>query len=160
MAIRGLESLAEVLDLIKNPSKYEAKLKEIQDQVAKYTEVIESVTKLSEVNEYTLNIREKSAKADKLLADAQVSAAKIQADAKESADKDREEAKVILTKAKERDKISKDKEAFLNKALDDLAAGQKGLAEDKARLSIKEQELADLAKELEDRRQRLLAAMK
>ena len=69
--IKGLDSFFDVLEVIKDPKKYEAKLTELKTQVDAYKEVVEAVVKLAEVNEYTTSLKDKEQRTKELLAQAE-----------------------------------------------------------------------------------------
>jgi cell division septum initiation protein DivIVA len=157
--IKGLDSFQEILELIKNPSKFDAKVNELQLVVGRYTAAVEAVTKLSEVNEYTQSIRQREEDSKKALEDAKaeadtlVVAAKAKADgmikqAQEATQKaagDSEMALARVSAAIVREQLLEASEASLAKAWEDF--------------KVKDKLLSDLGDELTERKNKLLAAM-
>jgi hypothetical protein len=72
--VKGFDSFQEVLDLIKNPAKFDNKVKELEVVIDRYTQAVEAVTKLSEVNEYTQSIKAREEESKQVLADAKTEA--------------------------------------------------------------------------------------
>jgi len=158
-ANKGLENLADVLDMIKNPAKYAAKLEELQKATAQYTASVEAVVKLSQVNDYTQSILQREEDSKKALADAQAEAAALVAKAQA-------EAAVLNKKAQEAtQKAAGDSESALARVSAAIAYEQRlealkaSLDKDKAEFEAKAKILADLGDELTERKNKLLAAM-
>lgn len=59
MSIKGLDSFLDVFEIIKNPAKYESKIKELQSVTAQYKEAVEAVVALAGVNDYVLSIKDR-----------------------------------------------------------------------------------------------------
>jgi hypothetical protein len=158
-ANKGLESFLEVLDLIKNPDKYDAKVAELKAATEQYTASVEAVVALSQVNQYTQSIRQREEDSKKALedakaeADALVVAAKAKADgmikqAQEATQKaagDTEMALTMVSAAMVREGLVADSEATLAKAWEEF--------------KVKDKLLSDLGDELTERKNKLLAAM-
>ncbi len=159
MSVRGLDSLAEVIDLLKNPAKYDAKMNELREEVGRYHAAIESVVQLESVNEYTQNIREKSAQVDKLLADTQETTTRLIAEAKAEAEKLKAEAKAKKEIVSAKEKQVAEKLAKLEQDQAELSKAQAKSVEVAAALQSKAIALDVLAKELDERKAKLLAAL-
>ena len=157
--IKGFDSFQEVLDLIKNPDKFDSKVKELNVIVDRYTEAVEAVTKLSEVNEYTQSIKVREEESKKTLEEAKAQAAHIVAVAKAEADGLKKKAQEATQKA------ARDSEMALGRvsaaiAREELVAASEALlAKAKEEFNIKDKMLSDLGDELNERKAKLLAAM-
>jgi chromosome segregation ATPase len=158
MSVRGLESFVEVIDLLKNPAKYDAKIEELKQAYQNYKDAVESVTKLSEVNEYTLNIRDKSAKIDEEYKTHQEKVAKelaaLSAEVKETKAKlkDREE------KVKQKEILSEQIAQEQFKHAKELSAFAEKLEQKSVELTQRQAQLDEVEKELAERKAKLLAA--
>lgn len=158
-AIKGLDSFFDVLAVINDPGKYQAKVEELKKITNDYAVVVESVVKLSEVNDYTQNIKKSKDEAEAALVAAKVEAENIVAKAKEDADAMKAINKVTKAKLDERqaslnekEKSLTEKEVMLNDKSASMVAFEKTLKN-------KEQQLADLSVELDARKAKLMAAM-
>lgn len=65
--VTGLDSFFDVLAIVKDPVKYEAKVGELQKLIAQYTEVVEAVVALGAVNDYTQNIKKREEETKSIL---------------------------------------------------------------------------------------------
>ena len=158
MSVRGLDSLAEIIDLLKNPAKYDAKMAELRGEIDRYHAAIESVTKLSEVNEYTLNIREKSAKIDAEYAAHQEKVNKELAALADEVKQAKKKLKDRELKLEEQEKQAKEVgEQQLLIAKEQTAFAEK-LEKKSVELTQREAKLDELEKELAERKAKLLAA--
>ena len=158
--VKGLDSFFDVLAIVKDPTKYEAKVKELQKMVNDYTVVIESVVKLSEVNDYTVNIKKSKEEAEKQLATAKEEASiikekAVQAAANKMKTLDEMEGKLNVRQAdlNQRDTTMQEKMAA-------MIALEKELADKASVLDEKATKLAALEADLAERKAKLLAAMK
>lgn len=158
-ANKGLDSFFDVLAVINDPGKYQAKVEELKKITNDYAVVVESVVKLSEVNDYTQNIKKSKDEAEAALVAAKVEAENIVAKAKEDADAMKAINKVTKAKLDERqaslnekEKSLTEKEVMLNDKSASMVAFEKTLKN-------KEQQLADLSVELDARKAKLMAAM-
>jgi hypothetical protein len=159
MGIKGLDSLEAVLAIVKDPRGFQAKIDEIKEETAKYQTVIESVVKLSEVNDYTASINAREASSKKLLEDAQATATKIVTDAYSDASDTKQQAKKQKEKQDERERNLSIREEQVSKSeaeVQRLRGEVQGLILANEAKSI---ELAGLAKELDERKTKLLAAI-
>jgi superfamily I DNA/RNA helicase len=159
MSVRGLDSLAEVIDLLKNPAKYDAKLSELRAEVGRYHAAIESVVKLDSVNEYTQNIRVKSAQVDELLETTQETTAKMLSDAKAEVEKSKAEAKSKKEVLAAKEKLLEEKLAKAEQEAAELAKEKLRQSDEQQALNKKKDELDALAKDLAERKAKLLAAI-
>jgi cell division septum initiation protein DivIVA len=157
--IKGLDNFMEILDVLKDPNKYDAKIQELVEQTKRYTEAVEGVTKLSEVNEYTQSIKTREEESKKVLAEAKAEANALVVQAQAKADG-------LMAKAQEAtQKASRDSEAALARVSaaltrEELVAVSEGLlAKAKEEFNIKDKMLSDLGDELNERKAKLLAAM-
>lgn len=159
MAVKGLDNLLDVIDLVKNSDKYDAKIAELKEQTAKYQEVIEAVVKLSAVNEYTQNISKREAESKALLEAAKAEAGSITSEAKANAAvlkaKNKElvsKAEAVVAAAVERELAVAEKQAAVEEAA-------KAVAADKEKLAKEREALAQEWQEFKDKRAKLLAAI-
>jgi chromosome segregation ATPase len=159
MSVRGIQDLADLIDLLKNPAKYDDKISQLRGEIERYNAAIESVVKLDSVNEYTINIKNKSAQVDQLLERAQQESAKILADAKAESDKAKEETKQKREALSKKEKLVADREASVAVAEQSLKQAQDKLALVEAAVAAKEVKLTDLEKDLNERKAKLLAAI-
>lgn len=157
--VKGLDSFLDVLELVKNPTKFEAKIAELKDATAKYDEAIKSVVGLANVNDYIQGISARDAESKRLHKEAEVTANKMVSDAHDEAasikklSKDkvdkiqvREEAVTVLeTSLKAKEKVLNEKEGVLNTLNQTLLA--------------KEASLASIEQELSERKAKIIAAM-
>jgi chromosome segregation ATPase len=157
--IRGLDSFEAVLELVKNPKAFEDKAAELRKITDTYHAAIESVVKLDSVNEYTLNIKNKSAQVDQLLERAQQESAKILADAKVESEKAKEEVKQKRDALSKKEKLVADREASVAVAEQSLKQAQDKLALAEVAVAAKEEKLVALEKDLNERKAKLLAAI-
>jgi purine-nucleoside phosphorylase len=157
--IKGLESFTDVLEILKDPSKYEAKLKEIKKATADYEVVVNAVVDLSKVNDYTNNIRFREEESKHTLQSAKVQAEKILADALGKAEVTRVEVEKMLSEANEFKNLNK----HVNKELKDQlkAVQDEKVALDRMAVDLENKALAldTLEKELVDKRTKLLNAL-
>lgn len=158
-AIKGLDSFFDVLAVINDPGKYQAKVEELKKITNEYSVVVESVVKLSEVNDYTQNIKKSKEEAEAALVAAKEEADKIVVQARIDADAMKAVNKVTKAKLDERqaslnekEKSLTEKEVMLNDRSASMVAFEKTLKN-------KEQQLADLSVELDARKAKLMAAM-
>lgn len=115
--IKGLDSFFDVLEIIKDPAKYDAKLQELKQQVAQYKEVVEAVVSLAKVNEYTVSIRERELKSAEILAQAERDVAAIIKNAQIEADTLKAEARVLKEDSVAENKAVKDLKKQLKEQL-------------------------------------------
>ena len=80
---KGLDTFLEVVDVISDPKKYQAKVDELKQLTANYVTAIESVVALASVNDYTQNIRKREESSKIELETARKDAAEIRAKARE-----------------------------------------------------------------------------
>lgn len=158
-AIKGLDSFFDVLAVINDPGKYQAKVEELKKITNEYSVVVESVVKLSEVNDYTQNIKKSKEEAEAALVAAKEEAEKLVVQARTDADAMKAINKVTKAKLDERqaslnekEKSLTEKEVMLNDKSASMVAFEKTLKN-------KEQQLADLSVELDARKAKLMAAM-
>lgn len=157
--VKGLDSFLDVLELVKNPSKFEAKIAELKDATSKYDAAIKSVVGLANVNDYIQGISARDAESKRLreeaekmahamVSDAHDEAASIKKLSKDKVDKIqvREEAVVVLeTSLKTKEKVLNEKEVVLNTLNQTLSA--------------KEASLASIEQELSERKAKIIAAI-
>ena len=132
--IKGLDSFFDVLEVIKDPDKYKAKLQEIKQVVDNYKVVVEAVVELAKVNEYTTSIRQREQQTQEILnkaerdvaniiVNAQTEANKIKSDAiaeKQVISDESREVKELKKQLKEQLQISKDEFTKLEKERQEL----------------------------------------
>lgn len=158
-ANKGLENLADVLDMIKDPTKYTAKLEELQKATAQYTESVEAVVKLSQVNDYTQSIKEREEESKQVLANAKAEAAALVAKAQADADAVTKKAQEAAQKAAG-DVAAAEARMKAVQSLEALVEASKAkLAKAEVEFKIKDKLLSDLGDELTERKNKLLAAM-
>jgi lipopolysaccharide export LptBFGC system permease protein LptF len=158
--VKGLDSFFDVVAVLSDPAKFQAKAEELQKMINDYTVVIESVVKLSEVNDYTVNIKKSKEEAEKELAAARDEATSIKEKAAQAA------ANKMKTLEETEDKLNV-RQADLNKrdvTMQEKMAGmialEKELADKAIVLDEKATKLAALELDLAERKAKLLAAMK
>lgn len=137
MGIKGLDTLADVVEVIANPKKYEEKITEIKKLVAQYTEAAEAVVALAAVNDYTQNIKKREEESKLLLEAAKADAKEIVANAKGKASK-MEEANIA-------------RQVELNKIENDLSARQSKLEEEARNQTAEAAALIKWKEELDQR---------
>lgn len=151
--IKGLDSFFDVLEIIKDPAKYDAKLQELKQQVAQYKEVVEAVVSLAKVNEYTVSIRERELKSAELLAQAERDVAAIIKNAQIEADTLKAEARVLKEDSVAENKAVKDLKKQLKdqlqKATDETNALQQAQKDLQTRQLEVEAQSLELASRLE-----------
>lgn len=157
--IKGLDSFTDVLEIMKDPAKYEAKLNEIRKATHDYQVVVESVVELSKVNEYTSSIRFREEESKHLLTSAKEQAEKILTDAYNQAGEMKANATSILNEANEAKKENKQLNKELKEQLSDIQAQKNVLATHAAELERKSMALDNLEKELLEKRNKLLNAL-
>jgi len=158
-ANKGLESFLEVLELIKNPDKYDAKVAELKAATAQYTASVEAVVALSQVNQYTQSIRQREEDSKKALEDAKAEAAALVVAAKAKADGMIKEAQEATQKAAGDSEVAlaRVSAAIVREQL--LEASEASLAKAWEDFKAKDKLLSDLGDELTERKNKLLAAM-
>ena len=157
--VKGFDSFQEVLDLIKNPAKFDSKVKELEVVIDRYTQAVEAVTKLSQVNEYTQSIKAREEESKQVLADAKVEAAALVAKAQADADAVTKKAQEATQKAAG-DVAAAEARMKAVQTLEALIEASKAkLAKAEADFQIKDKLLSDLGDELTERKKKLLAAM-
>lgn len=139
----NIQDIADFIDIVKNPAKYEVVLKRFQDEQARLNAVIETVGKVAEIDkikkqidkdkvdsELSLQAKEQAVEKQleqrlKVAADAQKKADDLMKEAQTllMAVKQKEDsAKDILQAADKRDKFSKQTEASITQQRDKLDA--------------------------------------
>lgn len=157
--IKGIDSFLDVLALIKEPAKFEAKVTELKQQCVQYQEVVEAVVKLSEVNDYTQSIKQREEASKALLSNANASAEDIISKAKEEATQLTAAAKEATKRVKEAQSALVEREAALKAGEATLAEGLKKLQESNADLSVRSVNLRKIEEAVEEKRKKLLAAI-
>ncbi len=160
MAIKGLDSFLDVFEIIKDPAKYEAKIKEIQDVTKQYKEATEAVVALASVNDYVLSIKEREQSSKKALEDAKAEATDIVAKAKEEARAIKEKAKEAKEQA---DYIRAKMESMQEAAQRDHSSLQKDIADlanQRAIFKAAQEEFALEKAALKEKQDKLAAALK
>ena len=156
---KGLDTFLEVVDVISDPKKYQAKVDELKQLTANYVTAIESVVALASVNDYTQNIRKREESSKIELENARNDAADIRSKAREW--KAAQEAKFAAEEASIR-KANEDIK-FLMDATQAEAANQAkeaaAIAVWKTELQAKEDRLAMAEQELAVRQAKLKAAL-
>lgn len=156
MSVKGLDTFLDVFEIIKNPTKYEAKIDELKKVTAQYKETVEAVVALSQVNDFILSIRDREETSKKELEDAKAKAKEIKTKAeevlKDASEKlkeaQAEKAKAHVEWAAMKDSLdNKSKEVVkevldLSKAKQDFAEKLKAFEEEKAALKEKQDKLA------------------
>lgn len=123
----NIQDVADFLDLVKNPEKYDRVLKNLVDEQARLKAVIETVGKVSDINTLLKQAQDKEAKLE--------AAYKVKA---EQVEKQAEEDVVTIGKLKA--KLQKDLEQS-TKAAEDLAVQVKDVATVRADLAKREKAL-------------------
>jgi uncharacterized phage infection (PIP) family protein YhgE len=157
--VKGLDSFLDVLAVINDPSKYEAKVLELQNLTKQYTEVVEAVVALAGVNDYTTSIKAREELSKQVLVDAKEEAKGITAKAKETAAKkaaalDERENEVSKREGKVVE-MEKTLEAAMTKVTEEL----QDLSSRQAYALARKGELDEIERELAEKQQRLLAAL-
>ena len=158
-ATKGLESFLEVLELIKNPAKFDAKIAELKAATAQYTASVEAVVALSNVNDYTMSIRKREEESKKVLEDAKNEASTLVAKAKSEATELKAKAHKDAQKAVEAVASAQNKVDSATAREQQVRESEATLAKAWAELREKEKSLSDLSAELTERKNKLLAAM-
>ena len=158
-ANKGLESFFEVLNLIKNPDKYDTKIAELKAVTAQYTASVEAVVALSNVQQYTQSIRQREEDSKKALEDAKAEATALAVSGRTKADKMLKHAQEVSQKAVEDSEVAAAKLDAANAREAAVAASMATLAKAWEEFNAKEKALAELGVELEERKKKLLAAM-
>jgi DNA repair exonuclease SbcCD ATPase subunit len=155
MAIKGLDSFLDVVEVLGNPKKYQDKINEIKAATKQYTEVVEAVVALAGVNDYTENIKKRDEETKILLTEAKEKALSITAEAKAKAaeklkkidemeDSLRKQADTLLAETTRLEALKaeldkqqaeiKEEKAYLAARTSDLAVANQALAEKQAKL--------------------------
>ena len=157
---KGLDSFFDVLAVINDPKAYEAKILELQTLTAQYKEVVEGVVALASVNDYTSSIKQREEESKQLLMDAKVKAKDItdKATAKATAktavlDERENEVSKREGKVAELEKTLESAILKVSQELEELSSRQ-------AHALARQGELDQMEKELLDKQQKLLAALK
>jgi chromosome segregation ATPase len=158
-ANKGLDSFFDVLAVINDPGKYQAKVEELKKITNDYAVVVESVVKLSEVNDYTQNIKKSKDEAEAALMAAKVEAENIVSKAKDDADAMKAINKVTKAKLDERQASLNEKEKSLAEKDSMVMAMKTDLDKTEKILKEKEVRLAALAEELDAKKAKLMAAI-
>jgi uncharacterized protein (DUF3084 family) len=158
--VKGLDSFFDVLAIVKDPTKYEAKVKELQKMVNDYTVVIESVVKLSEVNDYTVNIKKSKEEAEKQLAAAKEEASIIKEKAVQAAANKMKTLDEMEEKLNVRQADLNQRDTTMQEKMAGMIALEKELADKASVLDEKATKLVALEADLAERKAKLLAAMK
>lgn len=159
MSVKGLDSFFDVVEVLKDPKKFEAKAKELKEMTRQYQEVVEAVVELSKVNEYTVSIREREEQTKKLLEEAKQNANKVVADAKGKADGILDEARKTKTKAEELVREFQGKAAELDKQREELSIKAHRLAVAEEALNKKDADLLAKQVEIDERLAKLKSVM-
>jgi len=158
--IKGLDSFLDVLSLIKDPAKFESKVKELQTETKKYQEVVEAVVKLSDVNDYTQSIRQREESSKETLATANEAAKAIIAKAVTDADQAGASAKEAAKKAREAASAVTKREEVVTVAEKELAVRLAMIAKADMDLSQRQADLANQERDLAERKAKLAAAIR
>lgn len=158
-AIKGLDSFFDVLAVINDPGKYQAKVEELKKITNEYSVVVESVVKLSEVNDYTQNIKKSKEEAEAALVAAKEEADKIVVQARTDADAMKAVNKVTKAKLDERQASLNEKEKSLTEKETIVMAMKTDLDKTEKILKEKEVRLVALAAELDAKKAKLMAAI-
>ena len=159
MSVRGIQDLADLIDLLKNPAKYDEKISQLRGEIERYNAAIESVVKLDSVNEYTINIKNKSEAIDKEYEQAKANSAQLLAATKLEVEAAKAEIKKAQDKIKAKELLIKaTEETQLANAKYQTEFAEK-LEKKANELSAKEAQLDALEKELAERKAKLLAAL-
>lgn len=157
--MRNYEVFFEVFEVLKDPNKYQAKIKELQDSYNAYKGAVEAVTKISSVNDYVASIQQKEEKAKAVLQQANVDAENLVKIAKDQADRVLQDAQntyqqAVMAREENTVRLSETKkeQQFVKQEV-------KKLEELRRSLEAKEQALNALAEDLEARKTKLMAAL-
>lgn len=157
--LTGLDDFLDVVAILRDPSKYDAKLKELKSLIAQYTEVCEAVVKLAEVDDYTRNIKVQNEEAIKKVEDAKKVASEILENATKKAEQLTGEAKTTLEKARKKSSELSNKETALTSRQEELDKALAQFTKDKASLDEQQKSVEQLKVELASKRSKLLAAI-
>lgn len=157
--IKGLDSFFDVLEIIKDPAKYDAKLQELKQQVAQYKEVVEAVVSLAKVNEYTVSIRERELKSAELLAQAERDVAAVIKNAQIEADNLKEEARALKEDSIAENKVVKDLKKQLKEQLQKATDDTNALQQAQKDLQTRQLEVEAQALELASRLEKIKSVM-
>jgi len=159
MAIKGLDSFLDVVEVLGNPKKYQDKINEIKAATKQYTEVVEAVVALAGVNDYTENIKKRDEETKILLTEAKEKAVAITAGA-------RTEAAQKLKKIEDmEDGLRKQADSLLAESTrlaalkEELAKQQLEISEAKAYLAARESDLVVANQALAEKQAKLKAAL-
>lgn len=157
--MRNYEVFFEVFEVLKDPNKYQAKIKELQDNYNAYKGAVEAVTKISSVNDYVTSIQQKEEKAKAILQQANADAENLVKIAKDQADRVLQDAQntyqqAVMAREENTVRLSETKkeQQFVKQEV-------KKLEELRRNLEAKEQALNALAEDLEARKTKLMAAL-
>jgi DNA repair ATPase RecN len=141
--IKGLDSFLDVLELVKDPKKFDSKIKEIKAETDKYQSVVEAVVKLSEVDDYITNIKSTNAKAEQALSEATEKAETLVNTA-------RVNAKAVLDEAsKTKEKANTMLRDYQDK-LNDITEKESQLAKERTAFNAEVQKLSTAKEETEE----------
>lgn len=132
---KGLETFFDVLDIIKDPKKFQEYVEALQEETRKYKEVVEAVVELSKVNEYTMNIREREELSKTALQDAKAQVKALLEKTQAQVEK-RQEA------VAEKEQVLANKEASLATLSKELADKNAQLASQQVELEKQRESLA------------------
>lgn len=156
---KGMDSFLDILELIKNPAKFDAKVQELNQATKQYTASVEAVVSLAAVNDYTQSIRKREEESKQILSDARTEAASELAKA-------RAKASEVLAKAEETSEKAKKALAAVVARENDLEPQEKALLARREALAVAEKAVVDreeaasvLEMDLAARKAKLLAAM-
>jgi len=155
----NIQDVADFLDLVKNPTKYEKVLQNLKEEQARLTAVIETVGKVSEINT--------------LLKQAQDKEAKLEADyvnKRNAVEKQAEEDTVVIGQLKAKAKVEVEQSSKLAEDLADqakemsklrseLSKREKALVTKEAILAATQESLDVMVKEYEEKLAKLRAVM-
>lgn len=157
--IKGLDSFFDVLEIIKDPAKYDAKLQELKQQVAQYKEVVEAVVSLAKVNEYTVSIRERELKSAELLAQAERDVAAVITNAQVEADNLKNEARMLKEESIAENKAIKDLKKQLKEQLQKATDETSALQQAQKELQTRQLEVEAQGQELASRLEKIKSVM-
>lgn len=157
--LKGIDSFFEVLAIVSDPTKFKAKIEELQTEAKKYQDVVEAVVKLSEVNDYIKTIKERDISSKLALDKANADATAILAKASEDAVALGAKAKEAMKKAKEFEQAVAAREAVIATAERTISARTDAIAKANADLAQRQAMQADVEQSLADRKAKLMAAM-
>ena len=157
MKHQGLIDFFAVLDLLKDPAKYEQKINSLKQEIDTYTKVVESVVELSKVNEYTLSIQDREEKSKQLLAEAKTKATELVAKATKSLEQKEAQLSSELQKVSEKHSALVEKEKQLEALEKEQKAVQKELDLQKTAYDKKHQEVQALKADFEEKLAKLKA---